>query len=597
MKKTTIFVSLLCLCVINLHAQIKPDPESDAQATVMNINTVTMWVYSDGRIGADPHDQSAGVRFPGRQSGIIYQAGLLWAGKVKNGAEPALRAGGSNYRTGLRPVQFPIFNSSQPVSIWRVRRDFATADLRDDAAALYGVAPGQVTEQQVQKVYEDYKRDWQHWPWQAGAPFYDADGDGRYTPEFDNQGNPVLYPHADEPGIANADQVIWFTANDYDPEQTEWLYGSPPMGLSVQVTLWAYKGREYAQNKILENTVYVRHRLINTGWQQEPESAGIEDLHVSFWIDTDIGYYADDFSGTNPELAMAYGYNSTMLDTAWTRLNLAPPAAGVALVQGPVVPAPVGEQARFDLSTRAGYANISPTSAWLHGSGSSVPPPPMGIYNGTLGLWNIVRGYYTYPLNNPQPFVDVDGRITPFPKSGDPVKGTGTLDRNPGNRSIYLNTGKFSLAKGDSNEVIHALVAGMGSSNLSSVGAMRLEAKWAHFIAKYNFDVGFDPVITGVDEPATQPLDFQLFANYPNPFNPGTTIRYSIPRDTHVRLTVHNILGQPIATLLDETRAAGTHNVIWNGKTDSGADAAAGVYFYRLEAGSMSALRKMVLVR
>jgi len=100
------------------------------------------------------------------------------------------------------------------------------------------------------------------------------------------------------------------------------------------------------------------------------------------------------------------------------------------------------------------------------------------------------------------------------------------------------------------------------------------------------------PFTTGVGAGTSVPEIFELAQNYPNPFNPMTTIRYSIAQQGVVRLRVFNLLGQQIAELVNELKSAGTHVV--------GFDAsrfASGVYFYRLEAGSFTDIKKMVLLK
>jgi hypothetical protein len=96
---------------------------------------------------------------------------------------------------------------------------------------------------------------------------------------------------------------------------------------------------------------------------------------------------------------------------------------------------------------------------------------------------------------------------------------------------------------------------------------------------------------------ASLPNTFALHQNYPNPFNPTTTIKYSIPEHGHVVLEVFNLLGQSVATLVDEAQPAGSHEVSWDGTSDDGSGVASGMYFYRLTAGAHSESRKMVLLK
>ncbi len=93
-------------------------------------------------------------------------------------------------------------------------------------------------------------------------------------------------------------------------------------------------------------------------------------------------------------------------------------------------------------------------------------------------------------------------------------------------------------------------------------------------------------------EPPSLPDGFELSQNYPNPFNPSTRINYSIPQATNVQLTVFNILGQKVATLVDGRQFAGSHIVTFDAKS-----LASGVYFYRLKAGEMMHQRRMTLIK
>jgi hypothetical protein len=99
-----------------------------------------------------------------------------------------------------------------------------------------------------------------------------------------------------------------------------------------------------------------------------------------------------------------------------------------------------------------------------------------------------------------------------------------------------------------------------------------------------------------VDAPEL-PDGFLLSQNFPNPFNPSTTIRYALPRRAAVRLTIYNLLGQQIRTLVDADMSAGQHMVEWDGIDGYGHAVATGLYFYRLETGSIVETRKMLLLK
>lgn len=93
---------------------------------------------------------------------------------------------------------------------------------------------------------------------------------------------------------------------------------------------------------------------------------------------------------------------------------------------------------------------------------------------------------------------------------------------------------------------------------------------------------------------------FRLEQNFPNPFTPGvspTIFTFTLPAEARVRLTVYNLLGQQVATLLDEMRERGTHRVAWDGTDAKGDRVPAGAYWFKLEAGERNALRRLRVLR
>jgi hypothetical protein len=98
--------------------------------------------------------------------------------------------------------------------------------------------------------------------------------------------------------------------------------------------------------------------------------------------------------------------------------------------------------------------------------------------------------------------------------------------------------------------------------------------------------------VTSVDQPAAAPEEFSLQQNYPNPFNPTTAIRFQIADPGLVTLRIYDLLGQEIATLLNEELEPGVYTRNWDAS-----GVTSGVYYYRLQAGNAVESRKMVLVR
>ena len=109
----------------------------------------------------------------------------------------------------------------------------------------------------------------------------------------------------------------------------------------------------------------------------------------------------------------------------------------------------------------------------------------------------------------------------------------------------------------------------------------------------------FDPAtdVVELDRGGMLPTDFALAQNYPNPFNPTTIIEFDVPVRSHVTLTVYNMLGQEVVTLVDQDRDAGFHQVDWDSRSSSGNPVSSGIYFYKLEADSFVQTKKMMLLK
>ncbi len=88
-----------------------------------------------------------------------------------------------------------------------------------------------------------------------------------------------------------------------------------------------------------------------------------------------------------------------------------------------------------------------------------------------------------------------------------------------------------------------------------------------------------------------------LNQNYPNPFNPGTTIEYELPETADVKLSIYNLQGQQVATLVAQRQTASHYATQWDGRNTSGTRVASGIYIYRIQAGEYSQFKKLTLMR
>jgi hypothetical protein len=114
-----------------------------------------------------------------------------------------------------------------------------------------------------------------------------------------------------------------------------------------------------------------------------------------------------------------------------------------------------------------------------------------------------------------------------------------------------------------------------------------------------SFAVGRFRDVVGIEEENNKnlPEEYYLSQNYPNPFNPTTVIGYRLPAAGNVKLSIYNLFGQKIKTLIDSFQNTGEHSIVWDGTDDGNNPVSSGIYFYRLETNGMNLQRKMMLIR
>jgi hypothetical protein len=112
---------------------------------------------------------------------------------------------------------------------------------------------------------------------------------------------------------------------------------------------------------------------------------------------------------------------------------------------------------------------------------------------------------------------------------------------------------------------------------------------------------GFWPYLRWVawvtDMPLTEAFVNQLLQNFPNPFNPATKISFTVGQSSQVKLTIYNLRGERVRTLVDQTLPAGSHAAVWDGTDAADRTVASGVYYYRLQVGDFQSVKKMVLLK
>ncbi len=545
----------------------------------LNLNNISTIFTNDGISDIDPWGSNSGFKYP-KETGktAIYTSGLLWG--VKIAGDPQVRVGGTAYRTGLQggKILSPgvAEDPNDPhVRIYRVRPNVYPGGPPVDLS--WEAFDEGKTEPEVRAQYE---LDWTEWRWQDGAPYLDGNNNGQYDPDPTSN---------DVPGIEDAIQTIWFVANDLDPARTYFLYGTAPIGIEYQATMWEYKDSPW------DNFFFRKYKLINKSYDT------FDSMYVSMWSDPDIGAFGDDFAGCDTLLELGYAYNAFDVDSVY--LPLPPPAVGFDLIRGPLVPGNPGEDKNrngvddiYDLGLTEdnqrvnGFINLPMTAFyyWKIGSivGGRCPQQPLPecadmFYNFFQGKSGLTGEYFINPIT---------GLPTTFALSGNPVTGEGWIDgllQGPGDRTLGLSTGPIQMAPGDTQIVVIAEIAAgaiNGVTRMMAIDILKYYSKIAQFL--YDNSVGVE------DNIITLPNEYKLLQNYPNPFNPTTKINYQIPELSFVTLKVYDVLGSEVATLVSEEKPFGSYEVEFDATILS-----SGIYFYRLQAGSFVETKKMILIK
>ena len=461
--------------------------------SVLNINNISYWMAKDGAYTTAGSPNGTQADYPIFTGGFIYAEGMLWGAKVKgDGQGDEVRVGGSTYGHGLKAGRIitdangAVLGSDSPDSnhVWRVRKDWATADLTVDAANFYGVGTGDVSSAQIDVVRNQYEYDWMNWPAAWGAPYDDVNGDGSFDPAVDI------------PGYPGSDQTLWTIANDvplivneagdstgYESTAPN-LYGSDPIGVELQITMWGYA---FGASDPLGNNIFKQAKMKYMGLPGTPEGAMLDSLYFTQWSDPDLGTYTDDYVGCDVDLSFGYVYNGNRLDGVFNGIfNLPVPAGGYDFLQGP----PDNMDIDGDGDTEE-YLGM--TSFTYFGAGSSISDPDLSQYAGSLQFFNLMEGYLPRPEYPTQiPFTDpFTGEETKFVLSGDPTSGSGWIDGiqlPPGDRRMVMASGPFRLNLGEEADVVLGIAGGMGLDNVSSVSV----AKFHDLYGQYAYDQGFE---------------------------------------------------------------------------------------------------------
>ncbi|GAB4369111.1 MAG: hypothetical protein Kow0042_10650 [Calditrichia bacterium] len=468
--------------------------------TLSNVGNWAYWIAWDGLSAHDPILDDSGGIYPRQTTHVIFTDGVVW-GAYKGGINPSdlkenLHVGGVTYAVGTVPGYIDaggnlVGQDNERVRMYRIRKkytkywdqmtadekDAAKADLAKDAAEHNAVDPGSVTEAMVKEIVDHYAWSWENWPADLGAPTY-PDG---------------------TPGLADADQVIWFVANDFDNASAVALYGTGTIGIEIQTTMWAYD----QPAATLGQVIFKKYQIINKS------GATLDSMFLAQWSDPDVGTYTDDLTGCDVDLSLMFGYSGYQKDDQYAAFNLPPAAVGYDFFQGPLVKGKAGEDlnmngiddaedfAVFDLQkVGPGYINLPMTSYGYFSAGAPISDPPLGDIVATYEWYNMLNGYTpTDNMTSPTPYIagagPTAGQPTKFPLSGDPVLLTGDIDGfganfPPGDRRMFMCSGPFTMAPGDTQELVVAVVGGIvpteAGDNRNAVAQLKINDRLAQFL-------------------------------------------------------------------------------------------------------------------
>ncbi|MEM8488314.1 MAG: T9SS type A sorting domain-containing protein [Bacteroidota bacterium] len=554
--KRILFVFLFLLGATEATAQ-QGTCEMSMAGKYLDAGNVRAYIPNDGRLfrGHAGEYYEPGINFEapkGIGANSIYAASLWVGGNI----DDEFRAAGTRYgwaefwagpldEAGNPPADCKPFDH-----IWEIR----TAD--------------------IDSFYTDghISQNLQNWPWQLGAPVVDGDGD------------PTNYNLAggDLPELLG-DQRLWWIMNDRGNQHESTV--SEPIGIEVHASAFAFNNPGP-----LGNFTFYEYEIINKN------SKPLTDAYVSMFADVDLGDFSDDYVGSDSLLQYGYAYNSDNLDDG-CGVGIIPPAVGFTFL-----PTIAGDADGIDNN----FDGIVDEEGEMVGISSvlyNVEPYMIDRYKNVMEgrleygdtMYKGGRGYesWGFPSNLP---------LTPtrFAYSGDPVTGTFWSEFNvddlgtpndPYDRNLVTTMGQFDIASGEKKTIRLAIVWSQGTDHLHSVRLLKKDVTGV----RNTGDALFTANLPERPQKRNAPINGFVLGfdqNFPNPFTESTTIRYSLPQDMQVRLTVFDMLGREVQTLVEQRQAAGTYNINFEA-----GNLPAGMYLARIELDYLQFTKRMTLMR
>jgi len=458
----------------------------------------------------------------------------------------------------------------------------------------------------VKETDSDFGQSWQDWidAVSLGADFYDGNNDGIYNPA-DLNGNNIWDSSEDKPSLIG-DEMTWCIYNDEVPASQRRFTTVTPKGIEVQQTVTAYTSGQAP----LGNAIFIRYRLTNTGTVVNK----LDSVIFAMYADPDLGDANDDLIGCDTLVSSGFVYNNGSDGLYGSN----PPSFYTKYLQGPVtyipgetfidnnsnnifelgidIPLDTAYNRKgnlFNTQSYPGAKNLGLSSNTMLINGDPILTDPSNFQEAVNYLNGLNR---TGGILNPCIFTfgTVNGGVNcsgvnPYQWfSGDPVSNIGWIETVSGDLRNIVSTGKFSLEVNKPIDIWVGYIVGQGSNALNSISVTRNYAQNVQTYFNTNFTNG---TVSDVDDFSVV-TEYNLSQNYPNPFNPSTTIIWQSPVAGNQTLKVYDVLGNEVATLVNEYKSAGSHEIDFNASSLS-----SGIYFYRLTAVSFVQTKKMLLIK
>lgn len=416
------------------HNSFKKPTTRNAYATI-NANNISTIVKNSGSFNRNAITGNSGFEWPKGSGKFANYASGIWVGAIDSLTD-SVRVAVAEYSEEYVPGPIaPAINYDD--TIWKV----------------YKISKGD---------NESNNPDYANWPVQYGAPWIDVNHNG------------IWDPGTDKPELVG-DQTLWCVFNDNDSDAHTNM-GTKPLGIEVQLTAFAYN-----QSGALGNMIFYKWKLINKGGRK------LKDAYISIWTDADVGDASDDYNGCDTVLGLGYTYN----DAYDNIYGSAPPATGFDFFQGPIVPS-FGDTAYVSGRRIPNYKNLKMTSYVKYNNGGCNECDPQ---NGQE-VYNYMQARYRNGIKITDPWgIPVD-----FMLSGDPnlsFTPTNWIEiSSPADVRFMMSSGPFTMAAGDTQEIVTANLIASGLTNTLSVTALKQADLFAQQIYDENFNYLPPSVVT-----------------------------------------------------------------------------------------------------